>query len=154
MVYDDGSSRGGWTPLTLVWDHYLNMGGSMGYLEVDAYLHGMMTFLDADRDSVAQPVNELLDDLAMEGRDACCLAPWPFPPTIRGTQQGYAFAPHRGAVECHRRLMQTTYRDCKGSSATAIAAATRPSSRAPGTVTRPAATSRVPKSWPSAPPGR
>jgi hypothetical protein len=63
-------------PLVLVWDHFLNMGGSIGQFEVDAYLHGMMTLPDADRDCVAQAVNELLDDRARMGPRACCRAPY------------------------------------------------------------------------------
>lgn len=60
----------------LVWDHFLNMGGSVEQLEVDAYLHGMMPLPVDDRDCVTQAVNELLDDLAMMGHEACCRAPY------------------------------------------------------------------------------
>lgn len=63
-------------PLDLVWDHFLNMGGIIGFVELDAYLHGLLTLPDADRDCVAQAVNELLDDLAMTGRAGCCRAPY------------------------------------------------------------------------------
>ncbi|OUM44954.1 hypothetical protein [Arthrobacter sedimenti] len=62
--------------LMLVWDHFLNMGGAIGHFEVDAYLHGMMTLPDTDRDCVAQAVNELLDDRARMGPRACCRAPY------------------------------------------------------------------------------
>jgi hypothetical protein len=62
--------------LTAVWDHFLNMGGSIGRLEVDAYLHGMMPLPQPDRDCVAQSVNELLDDLARAGHGTCCRAPY------------------------------------------------------------------------------
>lgn len=63
-------------PLTTVWDHFLNMGGIIGQLELDAYLHGMMTLPDDDCDFVAQAVNELLDDIARTGGDPCCRAPY------------------------------------------------------------------------------
>ncbi|MBG6225282.1 hypothetical protein IWX63_001854 [Arthrobacter sp. CAN_A2] len=63
-------------PLPLVWDHLQNLGGSTGRLEVDAYLHGIMTLPCDDRNMVAQAVNELLDDLAATGRRACCRAPY------------------------------------------------------------------------------
>ena len=62
--------------LAIVWDHFLNMGGSIGHFEVDAYLHGMLTLPDTDRDCVAQAVNELLDDRARTGPRACCRAPY------------------------------------------------------------------------------
>ena len=60
----------------LVWDHFLNMGGSIDQLEVDAYLHGLMVLPADDRDCVTQAVNELLDDLVMMGHDTCCRAPY------------------------------------------------------------------------------
>ncbi|MFJ6002270.1 hypothetical protein [Arthrobacter sp. NPDC092385] len=60
----------------LVWDHFLNMGGGIGQFEVDAYLHGLMALPVDDRDCVTQAVNELLDDLAMMGHEACCRAPY------------------------------------------------------------------------------
>lgn len=63
-------------PLTTVRDHFLNMGGIIGYLELDAYLHGMMTLPHDDCDVVAQAVNELLDDIARTGGDPCCRAPY------------------------------------------------------------------------------
>lgn len=62
--------------LATVWDHFLNMGGGIGYLEVDAYLHGVMPLPVADRDWIAQAVNELLDDLARAGYHSCCRAPY------------------------------------------------------------------------------
>jgi hypothetical protein len=62
--------------ILLVWDHFLNMGGSIEQLEVDAYLHGLMALPEDDRDCVTQAVNELLDDLAMLGHEACCRAPY------------------------------------------------------------------------------
>lgn len=63
-------------PLTVVWDHFLNMGGSIGHVEVEAYLHGLMPLPEADRDCVAQAVNELLDDFARAGYHSCCRAPY------------------------------------------------------------------------------
>jgi hypothetical protein len=63
-------------PLATVWDHFLNLGGGVGCLEVDAYLHGVMTLPPEDGDCVTQAVNELLDDRAMTGHHACCRAPY------------------------------------------------------------------------------
>lgn len=62
--------------LAIVWDHFLNMGGSIGRFEVDAYLHDLMVLPADDRDCVSQAVNELIDDLAMFGSDSCCRAPY------------------------------------------------------------------------------
>ena len=62
--------------LVLVWDHFMNMGGIVGEVEVDAYLHGIMTLPVQERDCVAQAVNELLDDLVMTGHAPCCRAPY------------------------------------------------------------------------------
>lgn len=62
--------------LATVWDHFLNMGGCIGYLEVDGYLHGMITLPADDGDCVAQAVNELLDDQARVGHLSCCRAPY------------------------------------------------------------------------------
>ena len=36
--------------LAIVWDHFLNMGGSIGRFEVDAYLHDLMVLPADDRD--------------------------------------------------------------------------------------------------------
>ena len=62
--------------LSAVWSHFLNMGGVIGQLEADAYLHGLMPLPLADRDCLAQAVNELLDDRAMAGSPSCCRAPY------------------------------------------------------------------------------
>lgn len=62
--------------LTVVWDHFINMGGMVDRLEVDAYLHGLIPLPSDDRDCVTQAVNELLDDLAMTGYRSCCRAPY------------------------------------------------------------------------------
>ncbi|TKV29071.1 hypothetical protein FDK12_05320 [Arthrobacter sp. NamB2] len=62
--------------LTIVHDHFLNMGGVIGHLELDAYLHGMLTLPDDESDFVAQAVNELLDDGARNGDVPCCRAPY------------------------------------------------------------------------------
>ncbi|MHA7283347.1 hypothetical protein [Arthrobacter sp. TMS2-4] len=63
-------------PLPLVFDHLQNLGGAVGHLEVDAYLHGLMTLPTRDRNAVTQAVNELLDDLEAAGHRACCRAPY------------------------------------------------------------------------------
>lgn len=60
----------------MVWTHFLNMGGAVGELELDAYLHGLMPLALADRDCVAQAVNELLDDRERSGTPCCCRAPY------------------------------------------------------------------------------
>jgi hypothetical protein len=56
--------------------HYLNMGGSMDEIEVDAYLHGLMTLPAQERDCVSQAVNELIDDMFAGERATCCRAPY------------------------------------------------------------------------------
>ncbi|MUK00848.1 hypothetical protein GM708_02245 [Vibrio cholerae] len=78
--------------LTAVWDHFLNMGGSIGRLEVDAYLHGMMPLPQPDRDCVAQSVNELLDDLARPAT-----APAAVPPTAGPERERTSVATSLGA---------------------------------------------------------
>ncbi|MHA7240536.1 hypothetical protein [Arthrobacter sp. TMS1-12-1] len=62
--------------LRFVWDHLQNLGGSVGYLEFDAYLNGLTPLPRGDRDLVAQAVNELLHDRAVAGGRACCRAPY------------------------------------------------------------------------------
>lgn len=64
--------------LALVWDHFVNMGGIIGEMEMDAYLHGVMPLEAPERDCVAQAVNELLDDLVMTGCSPCCRAPYSY----------------------------------------------------------------------------
>jgi len=61
-----------------VWDHFVNMGGIVGEMEVEAYLHGLMVLSMQERDCVAQAVNELLDDRAMTGSAPCCRAPYSY----------------------------------------------------------------------------
>lgn len=70
--------------LMLVWDHFLNMGGIVDELEMDAYLHGVLHLPVQERDCVAQAVNELLDDLAMAGGTPCCRAPYSYGPLSEG----------------------------------------------------------------------
>ncbi|WP_394250483.1 hypothetical protein [Arthrobacter pityocampae] len=62
--------------LPAVWDHLQNLGCAIGHLEVDAYLHGLMSLPRGDRNAVTQAVNELLDDQEAEGHRACCRAPY------------------------------------------------------------------------------
>ena len=64
--------------LALVQDHLVNMGGIIGEVEMDAYLHGIMRLAAPERDCVAQAVNELLDDLVMTGDEPCCRAPYSY----------------------------------------------------------------------------
>ncbi|WP_434995303.1 hypothetical protein [Arthrobacter sp. Ld5] len=63
-------------PLFLVFDHFQNLGGAVDPLEVEGYLHGLMTLPPGDRDAVTQAVNELLDDLEATGHRVCCRAPY------------------------------------------------------------------------------
>ncbi|BBE24403.1 hypothetical protein MN0502_32860 [Arthrobacter sp. MN05-02] len=102
----------------IVWDHFLNMGGSIGRFEVEAYLHGLMVLPADDRDCVSQAVNELLDDLAMFGSDSCCRAPYSSAgpagvPTFRtcsATRRGRAVAAvegiHRATGPAGHRVQQ------------------------------------------------
>lgn len=62
--------------LSAVWNHFINMGGGVEEIELDAYLHGMMPLPLGDRDCVAQAVNELLEDRLRAGAPVCCRAPW------------------------------------------------------------------------------
>ncbi|WP_157365706.1 hypothetical protein [Arthrobacter sp. Leaf234] len=62
--------------LATVWEHFLNMGGCIDHLEVDGYLHGVITLPADDGDCVTQAVNELLDDQARVGLLSCCRAPY------------------------------------------------------------------------------
>jgi hypothetical protein len=47
--------------------HYLNSGGCFDELEIDAYLHGLISLPRDERDCVAQAVNELVDDALATG---------------------------------------------------------------------------------------
>jgi hypothetical protein len=62
--------------LAEVVQHYLNMGGSMDELEVDAYLHGLFPLPAQERDCISQAVNELIDDMFTGGSYHCCRAPY------------------------------------------------------------------------------
>lgn len=62
--------------LSAVWNHFINMGGAVEEMELDAYLHGMMPLPLGDRDCVTQAVNELLEDRIRAGASVCCRAPW------------------------------------------------------------------------------
>ncbi|MFC8527220.1 PP2C family protein-serine/threonine phosphatase [Nocardia sp. NPDC057227] len=44
-----------------LWTEYFGVGGDAGFLEVDAYVHGMTTLCARDRDMLAHVVNEYLD---------------------------------------------------------------------------------------------
>lgn len=82
--------------LAMVWDHFMNMGGCVERLEVDAYLHGLLALPADDGDCVTQAVNELLDDRAMTGPLACCRAP--YSPSRRGA----GFPDHSLIPVCRR----------------------------------------------------
>jgi hypothetical protein len=56
--------------------HYLNMGGSMDELEVDAYLHGLIQLPAQERDCISQAVNELIDDMFAGAGYHYCRAPY------------------------------------------------------------------------------
>jgi hypothetical protein len=47
-----------------LWLRYFGMGGSAGYLEIDAYLHGIGVLSPLECDVLAQTINERLDELA------------------------------------------------------------------------------------------
>ncbi|MHA7174828.1 hypothetical protein ACX80B_17365 [Arthrobacter monumenti] len=46
-----------------LWLKYFSVGGDLGELELDAYLHGLYPLPAADRDLIALALNELIDDL-------------------------------------------------------------------------------------------
>jgi len=81
-----------------VWDHLQNLGGSVGYLELDAYLHGLMPLPRGDRNLVAQAVNELLHDSAATGRRPCCRAPYSTTDVDRAVQGPRPYASCRVPV--------------------------------------------------------
>ena len=104
-------------PLRHVWDHFINMGGIIDEVEVDAYLHGLIFLPAPERDCVAQAVNELLDDLTMTGTISCCRAPYSYAPRPVGLEEnagrcralGYgpgAWTPRSSIAEPMRRFEQ------------------------------------------------
>ena len=44
-----------------LWLHYFSIGGSVGEYEVDAYLQGMFSLPELERDLLAMAANELFD---------------------------------------------------------------------------------------------
>lgn len=53
-----------------LWTEYFGVGGDAGFLEVDAYVHGMTMLSALDRDMLAHVVNEHLDQHTETGRAA------------------------------------------------------------------------------------
>jgi hypothetical protein len=51
-----------------LWLRYFALGGSLGLLEVEGFLHGLLALPGFDRDMVAHVVNERLDELAWHRR--------------------------------------------------------------------------------------
>ncbi|WP_280449987.1 PP2C family protein-serine/threonine phosphatase [Nocardia brasiliensis] len=51
-----------------LWTRYFAMTGDAGFLEVDAYVHGLGELATLDRDILAQAVNERLDELTWANR--------------------------------------------------------------------------------------
>lgn len=47
--------------LSEVWFHYFGLGGNVGQLEVEAYLHHALPLPGLERDILAHAVNELID---------------------------------------------------------------------------------------------
>ena len=47
--------------LNEVWMHYFSLGGNVGQLEVEAYLHHALPLPPLERDVLAHAVNELID---------------------------------------------------------------------------------------------
>ncbi|WP_284979405.1 hypothetical protein [Arthrobacter sp. fls2-241-R2A-200] len=47
-----------------LWPYYLGIGGSVGELEAEAYLQGMLSIPTLERDLLAMAANELINDLA------------------------------------------------------------------------------------------
>ncbi|MGW3994170.1 PP2C family protein-serine/threonine phosphatase [Amycolatopsis sp. NPDC004772] len=54
--------------LEQLWMRYFALGGSLGLLELDAYLNGLVTLPRVDRDMVAHAVNERLDEVTGPAR--------------------------------------------------------------------------------------
>ena len=46
-----------------MWLHYYSIGGNLDVFQLDAYLHGAYSLPAHERDVVALPLNELIDDL-------------------------------------------------------------------------------------------
>ena len=51
-----------------LWLRYFGMGGSAGFLEIDAYVHGIGALSPLECDVLAQTINERLDELAVPER--------------------------------------------------------------------------------------
>ncbi|MHA7190062.1 hypothetical protein ACX80N_07200 [Arthrobacter sp. MDT2-16] len=64
------------------WSYYYSVGGTLDILQLDAYLHGLYPLAQAERNTVALALNELIDDLPRPGPKAEFVhAPWPDGPT-------------------------------------------------------------------------
>jgi hypothetical protein len=46
-----------------LWLHYFSLGGSTGEYEVEAYLQGLLSLPETQRDLLAMAANELIDDI-------------------------------------------------------------------------------------------
>lgn len=59
-------------PLTLeqIWIKYFGIGGKAGLTEVQAYIHGALSFPVLERDLLAHALNESLNALGVNGRRA------------------------------------------------------------------------------------
>lgn len=51
-----------------LWIYYLSIGGSVGELEVNAYLHGLMRLPALERDLLSQSLNEMYDEICRSPR--------------------------------------------------------------------------------------
>ncbi|MHA7219220.1 hypothetical protein ACX80L_10040 [Arthrobacter sp. MDT1-48-3] len=63
----EAMSRAGLS-LSEVWVHYFSLGGYIDEYEVNAYLHGLLSLPELDRDMISQAVNELYDDICRSPR--------------------------------------------------------------------------------------
>lgn len=52
------------TSTSTLWLHYFSIGGSVGEYEVEAYLQGMLSIPELERDLLAMAANELSDSRA------------------------------------------------------------------------------------------
>ena len=60
-----------------LWIHYYGVGGNLGVFELDAYLHGVCSLPQSERNTVALALNELIDEPPRRPRAEFVLDPAP-----------------------------------------------------------------------------
>ena len=62
QLFEAARRSAGWT-LEQLWIHYLALGGTLAYFDLDAYLAGLTSLPAPQQDVLACALNERLDDL-------------------------------------------------------------------------------------------